>query len=101
MSLRKECKAAILAALKSDGMPPIIDKTYDSIWAAFAKTQPSSLSSSASSTGQLVDSDVWGNLQKTIEKFGVDTKYAAKVITAMKKKFGESPDAAAIKAFMS
>ncbi|OXA43586.1 hypothetical protein Fcan01_21496 [Folsomia candida] len=118
MSLRKECKQAILDALKKDGMPPIIDKTYDSIWSAFAKTQPSALSSQgnfqethvysitptsafASSTGQLVDSDVWGNLQKCLEKFGVDNKYATRVITAMKKKFGESPSQADIKAMMT
>ncbi len=45
MSLRKDCKQAILDALKKDGMPPIIDKTYNSIWEVFAKTQPSALSS--------------------------------------------------------
>jgi len=100
MSLRKECKTAVLAALKSDGMPPMIDKTYNSIWEAFAKTQPSALSSSASSTGQLVDSDVWGNLQRCLEKFGLETKYATKVCAAMKKKFGDSPSMADIKAFM-
>jgi hypothetical protein len=39
MSLRKECKESILATLKKDGMPPIIDKTYGSIWDAFAKVE--------------------------------------------------------------
>jgi len=100
MSLKAECKKTILAVLKTDGMPPIIDKTYNSIWDTFAKTQPSVLSSQASSTGQLVDSDLWGNLSKSIEKYGVDSKYAAKVITALKKKYGESPSQADIKAMM-
>lgn len=54
----------------------------------------------ASSTGQLVDSDVWGNLQKCMEKFGVQPNLAKKVVTLMKKKFGESPTTSEIKAFM-
>jgi len=101
MSLRAECKKTILDVLKKEGMPPIIDKTYNSIWDTFAKTQPSMLSGSASTTGQLVDSDVWGNLQKTMEKFGVESKYAGRVITILKKKFGDNPGQADIKAMMS
>lgn len=48
-----------------------------------------------------MDSDVWGNLQKCMEKYGLETKYATKVVAAMKKKFGESPSQADIKAFMA
>jgi len=44
MSLRNEAKKTLLEVLKKEGMPPIIDKTYQSIWDAFAKTQPSVLS---------------------------------------------------------
>jgi hypothetical protein len=47
------------------------------------------------------DSDVWGNLQKCMEKYGIDAKYAARVITNLKKKFGENPTQTEIKAFMS
>lgn len=55
----------------------------------------------ASSTGQLVDSDVWGNLQKCMEKFGITPNIAKKVVVLMKKKFGENPTTTEIKCFMS
>jgi len=101
MSLKAECRKAVLDTLKKEGMPPIIDKTFGSIWEAFAKTQPSVLSMEASSTGQLVDSDVWGNLQKSMEKFGVQPNIAKKVVTLMKKKFGETPSFSDIKLMMT
>ncbi|ODM93121.1 hypothetical protein Ocin01_13565 [Orchesella cincta] len=101
MSFRADCRKSILDVLKKEGMPPIIDKTYNSIWDAFAKTQPSVLSSTASSTGQLVDSDIWGNLQRTMEKFGITPAIAKKVIVILKKKYGEAPTQPEIKAMMS
>jgi len=101
MSFRADCRKSILDVLKKEGMPPIIDKTYNSIWDAFAKTQPSVLSSTASSTGQLVDSDIWGNLQRTMEKFGIAPAIAKKVVIILKKKYGEAPTQSDIKAMMS
>lgn len=48
-----------------------------------------------------MDSDVWGNLQKCMEKFGIRENIAKKVVTLMKKKFGESPSTSEIKLFMT
>ncbi len=48
MSLRNDCRRAILDVLKREGMPPIIEKTYGSIWESFVKTQPHLLSMGAS-----------------------------------------------------
>jgi len=101
MSLRLETKKTVLDVLKKEGMPPIIDKTFNSIWDTFAKTQPSVLSGSASTTGQLVDSDLWGNLQRSLEKFGIAPALAKKMIASLKKKFGETPTHADIKTMMT
>jgi len=101
MSLRPETKKTILDVLKKEGMPPIIDKTFNSIWDTFAKTQPSVLSAQSSTTGQLVDSDLWGNLQRSLEKFGITPALAKKMITSLKKKFGETPTASDIKTMMT
>jgi hypothetical protein len=43
MSLKPELKKAVAEVLKSNGMPPMIDKTFLSMWETFAKTQPSAL----------------------------------------------------------
>jgi len=101
MSLKPETKKTILDVLKKEGMPPIIDKTFNSIWDTFAKTQPSVLSAQSSATGQLVDSDLWGNLQRSLEKFGIAPALAKKMVNTLKKKFGETPTASDIKTMMT
>jgi hypothetical protein len=96
MNLKPDLKKNLAEVLQKNGMPPVIDKTFNSIWEAFAKTQPSKLSTTL--TG---DTDVWGNLQRSLEKFSVDPKYAKQVVVRCQKKFGESPSNNDIKAFMS
>lgn len=41
MSLKSDCKKTLQAVYSSEGIPQITDKTYNSLWEAFAKTQPS------------------------------------------------------------
>jgi hypothetical protein len=48
-----------------------------------------------------VDSDLWGNLQRSLEKFGITPALAKKMITSLKKKFGETPTASDIKTMMT
>ncbi len=61
MTLQAECRKAILDTLKKEGMPPIIDKTYNSIWEAFMKTQPHILSGAGA--GKLVNYKINLNLK--------------------------------------
>jgi hypothetical protein len=46
-TFKLDIKKSLLEILKKEGMPPIIDKTYNSIWDTFAKTQPSALTTSS------------------------------------------------------
>lgn len=96
MSLKPDLKKTLADVLQKNGMPPVIDKTFNSIWDTFAKTQPSVLNTSL--TG---DTDPWGVLERSLEKYGVDTKYAKQTVTRLKKKFGETPSNPDIKMFMS
>lgn len=41
MSLKSDCKKTLQAVYSSEGIPQITDKNYNSMWEAFAKTQPS------------------------------------------------------------
>lgn len=47
------------------------------------------------------DPDIWGSLAKNLEKFIMKPEYAAVVIPKMKKIFGEKPEPADVKVFMS
>ncbi|CAG7720930.1 unnamed protein product [Allacma fusca] len=86
MSLKPDLKKTLAEVLSKNGMPPVIDKTFNSIWDTFAKTQPSKLNTTL--TG---DTDVYGNLQRSLEKYGVDPKYAKQVVARVQKKYGDKP----------
>jgi len=95
-TLKPDLKKNLAEVLQKNGMPPVIDKTFNSIWETFAKTQPSKLNTTL--TG---DTDPWGKLAHALEKYGVDPKYAKQVVTRCQKKFGETPSQVDIKSFMS
>lgn len=54
MTLQAECRKAILETLKKEGMPPIIDKTYNSIWETFMKSQPHILSGAGAGKTKII-----------------------------------------------
>jgi len=96
-SLKPVLKKDLADVLQKNGMPPIIDKTFNSIWETFSKTQPSVLNTALDDK----DTDVWGNLERSLTKYGVEAKYAKQTVTRLQKKFGETPANNVIKAFMT
>lgn len=47
-----------------------------------------------------MENDVWGNLIKCMEKYGINVKIGQKVVRVLKKKFGENPAPSDIKVLL-
>lgn len=50
--------------------------------------------------GQLDGANVYGNLEHSMQKFGISTTISQKVIRILKKKYGDNPNNADVKIFL-
>ncbi|KAJ6645764.1 hypothetical protein Bhyg_00973 [Pseudolycoriella hygida] len=106
MSLKSDCKKTLQAVYSSEGIPQITDKTFNTMWETFAKTQPSVTSlAGATYSGDglsgVAPPQIWETLEFNLTKFGIDKKLATKIVAKLKKKYGDNPKPTEIGAFMS